>query len=63
MPVMLGQACSISGLSDALKQAEFATTIGLVKFGSLQQKSKAGKSGLLTGIKETIGSLMPGRRG
>ncbi len=63
MPVMLGQACSINGLSDALKQAEFATTIGLVKFGSLQHKSKAGKGSLFTGIKETIGSFMPGRRG
>ncbi|HEY1173192.1 MAG TPA: cell division protein FtsA [Verrucomicrobiae bacterium] len=63
MPVMLGQACSISGLSDALKQAEFATTIGLVKFGSLQQKNKTGKGSLFSGIKETFGSLMPGRRG
>lgn len=63
MPVMLGQACSINGLSDALKQAEFATTIGLVKFGSLQQKSKAVRGGLLSGIKDTIGALIPGRRG
>lgn len=62
MPVMLAQACAINGLSDALKQPEFSTAIGLVKFGSLQQKNKGGRGSLLTGIKETFGSLLPGSR-
>src|SRR5690348_7901372 len=34
MPVSIGKASSISGLKSALDQPEFATTIGLVKFGS-----------------------------
>lgn len=62
MPVMLGQACSISGLSDALKHPEFATAIGLVKFGSLQQKTKTRRPGLISGLKDTFSAILPGRR-
>ncbi|HWD20668.1 MAG TPA: cell division protein FtsA [Verrucomicrobiae bacterium] len=42
LPAFLGKTNSISGLKSALDQPEFATAIGLVKFGSLQQKRKAG---------------------
>src|SRR5207249_9552280 len=42
LPATLGQTNSISGLKSALDQPEFATAIGLVKFGSFQQKKKAG---------------------
>jgi cell division protein FtsA len=40
MPASLGKANSISGITSALDQPEFATAIGLVKFGSFQQKKK-----------------------
>ena len=36
MPVSLGKTNSISGLKSALDQPEFATAIGLVKFGSFK---------------------------
>jgi cell division protein FtsA len=37
LPVFLGKANSISGLKSALDQPEFATAIGLVKFGSTRR--------------------------
>jgi cell division protein FtsA len=53
MPSFLGKTNSISSLKSALDQPEFATAIGLVKFGSLQQKRKP-PSGLASGIKQTL---------
>ena len=57
MPVSLGKANSISGLKSALDQPEFATAIGLVKFGSFQQRKRGGKVSLAEGIKSTIGQI------
>jgi cell division protein FtsA len=42
LPASLGKANSINGIKSALDQPEFATAIGLVKFGSFQQKKRAG---------------------
>jgi cell division protein FtsA len=56
MPVTIGKTNSISGLKSALDQPEFATAIGLVKFGSFQQRKKGGKAGLADGLK-SLGSL------
>ncbi|HEY0548150.1 MAG TPA: hypothetical protein VGF13_01030, partial [Verrucomicrobiae bacterium] len=53
LPTSLGRTNSISGLKSALDQPEFASGIGLVKYGSFQQKKKAGSLGLST-IKQTI---------
>ena len=57
MPVSLGKANSISGLKSALDQPEFATAIGLVKFGSFQQRRRAARASLAEGIKSTFGQL------
>ena len=46
LPVSLGKTNSISGLKSALDQPEFATAIGLVKFGSFQARKRAGRGGL-----------------
>ncbi|HTA30253.1 MAG TPA: hypothetical protein VK731_07195, partial [Candidatus Cybelea sp.] len=56
MPGFLGKTNSISGLKSALDQPEFATAIGLVKFGSLQQKRKP-SAGLAGGLKKTLVEL------
>jgi cell division protein FtsA len=53
MAAFLGKTNSISGLKSALDQPEFATAIGLVKFGSLQQKRKP-STGLAGGIRKTL---------
>jgi cell division protein FtsA len=56
MPVSLGKTNSISGLKSALDQPEFATAIGLVKFGSFQQRKRGGKS-LGQTVKNTFGQF------
>jgi len=61
MPVSIGKTNSISGLKSALDQPEFATAIGLVKYGSFQHGKRAARSFLADGIKSTIGQFF--RRG
>jgi cell division protein FtsA len=48
LPACIGKTNSINGLKSALDQPEFATAIGLVKFGSFQQKRPGGSGGFLT---------------
>jgi hypothetical protein len=43
-------------LKSALDQPEFATAIGLVRFGSLQQKRKS-NGGLTGGFKRTLAEM------
>jgi|SRR5690349_13299109 len=57
MPVSLGKTNSISGLRSALDQPEFATAIGLAKFGSFQTKKRSGRGGL-GGIRSKVGQLI-----
>ncbi|HYG21603.1 MAG TPA: cell division protein FtsA [Verrucomicrobiae bacterium] len=57
MPVTIGKANSINGLKSALDQPEFAAAIGLVKFGSFQQRKRGGKPSLADGLKSTIGQI------
>ena len=61
MPVSLGKANSISGLKSTLDQPEFVTAIGLVKFGSFQQRKRAAKASLTDGLKNALGQFF--RRG
>jgi len=61
LPASLGKANSISGLKSALDQPEFATAIGLVKFGSFQQKKKSGGGSLTQTIRQTLDGFL--RRG
>src|SRR2546421_7103812 len=60
LPASLGKANSISGLKSALDQPEFATAIGLVKFGSFQLKKKSA-GGFRETLKQTLGGIL--RRG
>ncbi len=55
--VHLGKTNSISGLKSALDQPEFATAIGLVKFGSFQQRKRSAKASLTEGFKNTLGQI------
>jgi cell division protein FtsA len=56
LPAFPGKTNSISGLKSALDQPEFATAIGLVRFGSLQQKRKS-NGGLTGGFKRTLAEM------
>lgn len=51
LPTFLGRTNSINGLKSALDQPEFATAIGLARFGSFQQKRRSG-TGLLGALTE-----------
>jgi cell division protein FtsA len=51
LPASLGKANCISGIKSALDQPEFATAIGLVKFGSFQQKKRNSGGFLRDGIR------------
>jgi cell division protein FtsA len=55
MNVAPGHASAISGLTTALDQPEFATAIGLVKFGSLKNRRRAERPFL----KGLLGRLLP----
>ena len=57
MPATIGKTNSISGLKSALDQPEFAASIGLVKFGSFQQRKRAGKPSLTAGLKNTFNQI------
>jgi len=57
LPVSVGKTNSISGLKSALDQPEFATAIGLVKFGSFQHRKRVAKASLAQGIKNTLGQI------
>ncbi len=58
LPAHLGGATSISGLKSALDQPEFATAIGLVKYGSFQQKRRPAGFSFTQTLRETFGGLL-----
>jgi cell division protein FtsA len=58
MPAALGKTNCLSGLRSALDQPEFATGIGLVKFGSFEQQKRAsGRRPFAIGIRNTLNQL------
>jgi cell division protein FtsA len=57
LPCSLGKTSSIAGLKSALDQPEFASAIGLVKFGSFQQRKKTGNV-LSRALRETFGGIL-----
>jgi cell division protein FtsA len=57
MPVSIGRTNTISGLKSALDQPEFATAIGLVKFGSFDHRKRAIRASLTTNLKATLTQL------
>jgi hypothetical protein len=54
MPVSVGKTNTISGLKSTLDQPEFATAIGLVKFGSFDHRKRAIKATLAGNLKATL---------
>jgi len=58
LPVCIGKTTAISGLKSTIDQPEFATGIGLVKFGSFKNRRRE-ESSLVKNIKHVFGRLMP----
>ena len=61
MPASLGKATSLNGLKSALDQPEFTTAIGLVKFGSFQQKKRHNRNLFSRSFRGALSGLF-GRR-
>lgn len=62
MNVTAGGASAISGLAAALDQPEFATAIGLVKFGSLKMRRRTERTALGLAIKNTLDRFFTARK-
>ncbi len=58
IPAYVGRSNSLSGLRSALDQPEFATPIGLVKFGSFQQKRRASGRSRNGGLLSSLGKWL-----
>lgn len=58
LPVFLGRSNSLSGLKSALDQPEFATAIGLVRFGANRKPKRPAKKSLVAEISGTIQQLL-----
>lgn len=61
LPVTLGRTNGINGIKAALDHPEFATAIGLARFGSFQQRKPRTRNPLTDSVKNTLVSLF--RRG
>ena len=58
LPATVGRTHSINGLKSALDQPEFATGIGLVKYGSFHQQRRAAGGFWSQAFRATIGGLL-----
>jgi cell division protein FtsA len=58
LPVYVGKASTLNGQRSALEQPEFATAIGLVKFGSFQSRRRGGRQSLAEGLRNRFGALL-----
>jgi cell division ATPase FtsA len=58
MNAAIGHANAISGLAKTLDEPEFATAIGLVKYGAMRQRKPAVRSSMWARIKEFINRLI-----
>jgi cell division protein FtsA len=58
LPVFIGRTNSIGGLKSALDQPEFATGIGLARYGSFEWRKRAAqKSSLTGGLKKSLNQI------
>lgn len=59
MPVSIGKTTSVNGLKTSLDQPEFATPIGLVKFGSFKFRKRDARPSLVQNLKSAFSKLLP----
>ena len=57
LSVSLGRTNCINGIKAALDHPEFATAMGLIRFGSFQQRKPASRNPLADTVKNTLDSL------
>lgn len=59
LPVTIGKTSSVSGLKSTLDQPEFATAIGLVRFGSFKFRKREVRPTLGQNLKSVFSKLLP----
>jgi cell division protein FtsA len=59
LPVTIGKTTCVNGLKSSLDQPEFATDIGLVKFGSLKHRRQEARPSFVKNFKSVFGKLLP----
>jgi cell division protein FtsA len=59
LPVTLGKTASVNGLKSTLNQPEFATAIGLVKFGSFKFRKREARPSIARNLKNVFSKLLP----
>jgi cell division protein FtsA len=59
LPTTIGKTTCISGLKSTLDQPEFASAIGLVKFGSLKHRRQDARPSFVKNIKHVFHRLLP----
>jgi cell division protein FtsA len=58
MNVTHGHAATVGGITTALDQPEFATGLGLVKYGSLKNRQRAPKNSIASNLKGMVGRFL-----
>lgn len=59
LPVSVAKTSSVNGLKSSLDQPEFATPIGLAKFGSVKLRQRDAKPSLAQNLKSVFAKLLP----
>lgn len=59
LPACPGQTTAVSGLKSTLDQPEFATPIGLVKFGSFKHRKRDARPSLVQNLKSVFNKFLP----
>jgi cell division protein FtsA len=59
LPVTIGRTTSVNGLKSTLDQPEFATAIGLVKFGSFKYRKRDARPSIAKNLKNVFSKLLP----
>jgi cell division protein FtsA len=57
LPVSIGRASTVSGVKNALDEPEFATPVGLIKFGAFQSQATPRRGGIGRVIRRQVAAL------
>jgi len=57
LPVAIGRASTVSGIKNALDEPEFATSVGLIKFGVFQSQANPRRAGFGRAIRQQVAAL------
>ena len=57
LPVAIGRASTVSGIKNALDEPEFATPVGLIKFGVFQSLANPRRAGFGRAIRRQVAAF------